>query len=184
MAEATIVYDLVLPDAAPQNSGLAGTVKHVYIKGHKARVDLVTPALKQVYIYDAKTDSTVVLRELGSAKYLTYLDDKKRAEQQKHYDGITFLNTNETKTILGYECRKVIARLADGTQYSIFYAPNIIPSFKGFEPLFRDLPGLALEYEALAEDNKNRVKYVATRITLTPVPIALFDTPKSGYRLL
>lgn len=187
LSEVTVTYDLTIDDAnadAMARKAMAGAVKIVYIKGSKVRTDLVTPAFKQTFINDTKGDTAVVLRELGNAKYLSYIDARKSADRNQKYEGITFLNTTETKTILGYDCKKVIAKLKDGSQYNIFYAPSIVPSNRDYEYQFRDLPGFALEYEAQSEDGKTRVKYAASKITLTPVPVAMFDIPKSGYRVL
>jgi GLPGLI family protein len=187
LSECTLVYDLSVEDVstkAGSDKPLAGASKVVYIKGSKARTDLITSAFQQIIIYDSKTDTTVVLRELGNTKYLSYLDAKRRADQNKKFEGLVFSNTSETKTILGYECKKVEAKLKDGSIYNIYYAPSIIPSNKGYEYQFRDLPGFALEYEAQSEDGKNKVRYSASKITLTPVAEAKFDIPKAGYRVL
>jgi GLPGLI family protein len=86
--------------------------------------------------------------------------------------------------ILGYECKKAVAKLKDGSLYNVYYAPSIMPSNSEFEYQFKDLPGFPLEYEAQSEDGKTRVKYAAVKITLTPVPVAKFDIPKAGYRVL
>jgi hypothetical protein len=53
-----------------------------------------------------------------------------------------------------------------------------------YEYQFKDLPGFVLEYEALTEDGKSKINYSATKITLVPVPVAKFDLPKTGYRVL
>jgi GLPGLI family protein len=133
---------------------------------------------------DSKSDTTVVLRELGAAKYLSYLTEEKRQNQNKKYEGITFSPSGETKTILGYDCSKLIAKLKDGSTFSVYYAPSITPSNKEYEYQFKDVPGFVLEYETQTEDGKTTIKYAASKITLTPVPASKFDIPKSGYRVL
>ena len=185
LAECTVVYDLTVENAkADPGQSMTGVTKTVYIKGSKARADLFSKAFQQVVIYDGKSDTTIILRELGNTKYISYVDMKKRAEQNKKYEGMTIDKTNETKTILGYECKKALATLRDGSVYTVYYAPSIVPSNKLFEFQFRELPGFVLEYEALSEDGKNKVRYTASKITLTPVPEAKFDIPTSGYRVL
>lgn len=163
---------------------VAGATKVVYIQGSKSRSDLITPGFKQTTITDTKSDTTIVLREIGNTKYISYLNNSKRSAQNKKYEGIQFSNSNEKKTILGYECRKVVAKLPSGASYNVFYTPSIIPSNKMYEYQFKDLPGFVLEYEAEPVDGKNKVTYSATKITLEPVPSALFDLPKTGYRIL
>jgi hypothetical protein len=78
----------------------------------------------------------------------------------------------------------VIAKLTDGSSFNVFYTPSIIPTNLQYEYQFKDLPGFVLEYEALTEDGKSKINYSATKITLVPVPVAKFDLPKTGYRVL
>jgi GLPGLI family protein len=187
ISDCTVHFDVSVedPKANPQViKSMTGASKVVYIKGAESRSDLITPGFKQTTLTNEKSDTTVVLRELGSVKYVSYLNGSKRQIQNKKYEGIQFNNTSEKKTILGYDCKKVVAKLADGSTYNVFYASSIAPSSKEFEYQFRNLPGFVLEYESESEDGKTKIKYTATKITLEPVPVALFDLPKSGYRVL
>jgi hypothetical protein len=77
-----------------------------------------------------------------------------------------------------------MAKLKDGSTYNVYYAPSIISSNREFEYQFKDLPGFVLEYESDADNGKSRVRYSASKITITPVASAKFDIPKSGYRVL
>jgi len=187
VSDCTVSYEVVVQDAKadPQViKSMAGATKIVYIKGSKSRSDLVTAGFKQTTLTDTKSDTTIILRELGNAKYLSYLNQSKRKEQNKKYEGIQFSATNDRKTILGYDCRKVVAKLTDGSTYNVFYAPSVTPSNKEYEYQFGDLPGFVLEYESESVDGKTKIKYSATKISLDPVPAGVFDLPKSGYRVL
>lgn len=187
ISECMVVYEVSVDDskADPQVvKAMAGATKVLYIKGSKTRSELTTPNFQQAVIYDSKTDSTIVLREFGNSKYISFLNEDKRNEKNKKFEGVSFTNTDETKTILGYECKKVIATLKDGSTYTMYYSPSIIPSSRDYEYQFKDLPGFVLEYEAETENGKSKVKYTASKITLTPVASVKFDVPKSGYRVL
>ena len=163
---------------------MEGTTKVLYIKGFKSRSDLITHSFKQTTLTDSKTDSTVILRELGNTKYISYLNSSKMKEQNKKYDGIQFSNTNEKKTIIGYECKKVVAKLANGSSYNVFYTSSIVPANKQYEYQFKDLPGFVLEYEEESSDAKTRVKYIASKISFEPVTAVKFILPITGYRIL
>ena len=187
ISDCTVVYDLTVDDPKADPSivkVLSQASKVLYIKGSKTRSDLETTTFKQIMIYDSKTDSSVILRELGNSKYISYLDGNKRKDKYSKYAGIKFTETNERKTILGYECKKVIANLTDGSNYNVFYTTSIVPTSTDYEYQFRDLPGFVLEYEAVFERGNIKVRYTASKITLVPVPVAKFDVPKSGYRVL
>ena len=186
ISDFTVVYDVTLDDKAdPQIvKAMTGATKTLYIKGSKSRSELVSTNFQQSVIFDAKSDSTVVLREVGSTRYISFLNSHKRNEVNKKYEGISFMNTGETKTILGYECKKVLAKLKDGSTFNVYYTSSIIPLNREYEYQFKDLPGFVLEYEAEAESGKVKVKYSASKITLSPVSSAKFDVPKAGYRVL
>jgi GLPGLI family protein len=186
VSECTVVYELSVEEAKDPElkRSMNGATKTLYIKGTKVRSDLTSSNYTQTTFTDSKTDSTVVLRELGKAKYMSYLSQQKKAEQNKKFDGVVFNKTGETKTILGYECIKVVAKLRDGSTNNVYYAASITPSNNEYEYQFKDIPGFVLEYETESEDGKMKIKYTATKITLTPVPASKFDLPKSGYRIL
>ena len=188
ISDCTIFFDI---SAQGSNGGdqqvvktMEGTTKVLYIKGFKSRSDLITHSFKQTTLTDSKTDSTIILRELGNAKYISYLSSSKMKEQNKKYEGIQFNSTDEKKTIIGYECKKVVARLANGSSYNVFYTSTIVPANRQYEYQFKDLPGFVLEYEEESFDAKTKVKYVASKISFDPVPAVKFVLPKAGYRVL
>jgi GLPGLI family protein len=187
VGDCTVTYNLTIEDAnADPNivKALSGATKVLYIKGSKSRSELISTGFQQTTIYDTKSDTVIVLREMGANKYISYLSGSKLAEQNKKFEGITFSQTNDTKIILGYECKRVVAKLENGTTYNVYYTPAIVPSNKEYEYQFKDLPGFVLEYDGEFENGKSKVKYSASKITLTPVPNAKFDIPKSGYRVI
>lgn len=187
ISDCTVFFDVVAEGSKsdPQVvKSLEGTTKVLYIKGTKSRSDLITHSFKQTTLTDSKTDSIILLRELGTTKYISYLNGSRMREQNKKYEGIQFNSTSDKKTILGYECKKVVAKLADGSSYNVFYTPSITTPNKQYEYQFKNLPGLVLEYEEESEDSKTRIKYTASKISLLLVPAAMFNVPKSGYRVL
>lgn len=187
VAECTVTYAISAEeDNADKDviESLKASTKTVYIKGNDSRTDLVSPSFKQSIIYNKNTGSAVILREFGNNKYLTRLDHEKWVSENKRYEGMTLsLAGNETKTILGYACKKAVIRLKDGSAFTLFYAGNIIPSVKEFEFQFTNIPGFVLEYESQEAESK-KIKYTATKINLSPVQASRFDIPTSGYRLL
>ena len=185
VSDCTVFYNVAIEDSkANPPKAIEGGTKTVYIKGNKSRIDLETSRLKQTTIYDSNSDSTIILKEAGNGKYISYLDNKRRKEINKKYEGVEFVNTNERKTILGYECQKVIGKLTDGSTYYVFYTPTIIASTSEYEYQFKNLPGFVLEYESRVGEGNTKIRYSATKITFVPVPAVKFDVPEKGYRVL
>lgn len=136
----------------------------------------------QATIIDGAKNSITVLKEYGDQKYMIQLTPADWKDANKRYEGTTFTYTNETKTIIGYNCKKAIGRLSDGTTFNVWYTPDLVPENKDFQNANKALPGLAMEYEANM-GNLN-VTYTVSKISFAPVTAAKFDLPKSGYRVM
>lgn len=181
VAECTVTYSISADSTtdATMQEVLKRSAKTVYIKGNDCRTDLTNPTFKQSTIYDKATGEAFILREFGNNKVMTKFTKAEWQEINKNAEGIALTPTNETKNILGYECKKAILQTKDGGSSIIYYAIAITPSVKQFEYQFKDVPGLVLEYE-VSQNGKVR-KYVATKINLNPVSASLFTEPTSGY---
>lgn len=188
IADCSISYSISTEEGSADKDkdvteSLKASTKNVYIKGNDSRTDLVSPTFTQSLIYNKSTGSAVILREFGNNKFMTKLDNTRWKEENKKYDGMTVVLSAETKTILGYECKKALMQLKDGTVFTLYYATAIIPSVKEFEYQFKDIPGFVLEFESQEAEGK-KIRYTATKINLSPVQASRFDIPVSGYRIL
>lgn len=186
VAECTVTYQISLEEnnlSKEVQNALQQSSKTVYIKGNDSRVDLNSPSLLQSVIYDKTNGSAVILREFGNNKFMTRMSSKEWRQANKQFDGMTIHFVNETKTILGYECKKAVLNLKDSSVFNIYYATAIAPSVREFEFQFRDVPGFVLEFD-VKEQGASLVRYKATKINLSPVQASKYDIPTSGYRLL
>ena len=186
VAECTVNYQISLEEPnlnKDVEKVLQQSSKTVYIKGNDSRVDLNSPSLLQSIIYDKSNGSAVILREFGNNKFLTRMSSTEWRLANKQYDGMTIHFVNESKTILGYECKKAVLNLKDSSIYNIYYATAIAPSVREFEFQFKDVPGFVLEFD-VKEQSTSIVRYKATKINLSPVQASKYDIPTSGYRLL
>lgn len=185
-SEGTIYYDVVINTGSdkPKNADyLDGTTVANYIKGTKSRTEVVNALGNLTTIYDSAKSSVIVLREFGEQKYMITLTLADWADANKKFENLTYNYVDgEEKTIQGYKCRKAIGTLTDGTTYTVWYTPDLIPENKNFQYETRTLPGLAMEYEITTKDKK--MTYTVSRISFSPVQAAKFDIPKSGYRVV
>jgi GLPGLI family protein len=183
VAECTVDFTVGFSDgASPENAQQASMV--LYIKGQQSRLDFISPSYTQIKFFNAKDNSAVVLQDLGATKVRRNLDSTRWSKLNEKYNGLSVAYSDEAKIILGYECKKAIITLKDGSTYSLFYATAIIPSTREYEYQFRAIPGFVLEYETIADGSNQKVKYTATKISLTPVQPSKFEVPQSGYRVL
>ncbi len=187
VADCTITYAISTDESTGDKSAiesLKASTKTVYIKANDSRTDLVSPSFTQTLLYNKTGGTAIILREFGNNKFMTRLDNSKWVAENKKYEGmkITYVS-GDIKTILGYECKKAVLELKDGSTFTLYYATNIVPSVKEFEYQFKDIPGFVLEFESQETDSK-KIKYTATKINLSPVQASRFDIPTSGYRIL
>ncbi len=185
VAECTVEFSAKTNDTdADLQKSISSSSQTLYFKANLSRIDNINPEYKQTELYDAKNGIMTVLQEFGNNKFMSILDSKKLKEKYKMYDGATITNSPETKTILGYNCKKLVLKLINGQEYNIFYSADIIPSVKEYGPQFKDVPGFVLEYEAVAANGKSKITYTAIKFSLSPVSATKFELPKSGYRIL
>jgi GLPGLI family protein len=183
IGDCTVTYKISGGDAAT-NSNLSNATKIFYVKGRMARTDMIGSNYKQSVIYDNSKGDAVILKEIGDEKYMTTLSADEWKNQNNYFEGQTVTLDNDTKTILGYECKKVMARLKDGTSYNMYYTSTITPSASENPFQFKAVPGFVLEYETVGNNRSSKITYTAVQINFDPVPASRFKVPASGYRII
>ena len=179
VSELTLVYDYSIGEGKPA-PGSESATNTVYIKGSKSRVETVSSIFSSTVIFDSNTGFSVILKEVSGQKLLIRLNPDNWKERNKQWDGMVYKPTGETKEIAGYKCQKATAQTKAGATLTVFYTKDLLLENKEYDPAFRNLDGLPLEYELTNGDLK--IKYRIARISLNPVPASKFDIPKSGYR--
>lgn len=185
VAELSLVYDakVTTGNAEPKMAdAFDGASTTIFLKGNMSRSEMVSALFSSATIHDAKTGSAVVLREVSGQKLLIRMTSEDWKKKNARYEGITFSNTGESKEIAGYKCTKAVAKMSDGSTFTVFYTSDIVPENKEYDYHFKDLNGLPLEYE-LTQRNLT-IRYTVSKINLNPVPASKFDIPTSGYREL
>ncbi|MBP6430203.1 MAG: DUF4412 domain-containing protein [Ferruginibacter sp.] len=185
ISEGTIVYDVTVNtgNKEPQMAdALDGATTTVYLKGAKSRTDMVSALGNESNIHDAKTGNAVILKEYSSQKLMITLTKENWESKNKAYKDVTFEFTNDTKTIAGYNCKKAIAKMANGKTFVVYYSSDVVVANKEYNHTFINLPGLAMEYEI--EAGKTKIKYTLSKIDFGVVAASKFDTPKTGYRVM
>lgn len=185
LTEATIAYDIVIntSDKNPQAADLLdGATSIIYLKGNSSRSEMISSLGTQATIIDGRTGDVTILKEYGDQKYMIKMTPENWKESNGKYEGITFTYQDEYKMISGYNCQKAIGKLADGTTFTVYFTKELVPINKDFQYLNKNLPGLAMQYEASL--GKLKVIYTASSINFNPVLQAKMELPKSGYRVM
>ncbi|GAB3432873.1 hypothetical protein [Niabella aquatica] len=185
LTEATIYYDVVVStdNATPKVADmLDGSTNIIYVKGHLSRSDFISSLGSHSTIYDAKENSATNIRDYGNKKFLITYTSAEWKSYNKRYNGISYKIENEFKEIAGYKCQKAIGKLSDGTTFTVFFTRELIPVNTSFQSINKGLPGFAMQYDASRGNDK--VTYTVSNIEFSVVPLAKFDIPKTGYRVM
>lgn len=182
-SEGMVTYNIVVntgnnePKAADL---LDGATQKIWFKGVNTRTELSSILGKTVTLHDSKTGAAVVMNEYGEQKILIRMTKDDYDDRNGKYAGVQFELMPETKKIMGYNCKLAIAKLKDGTTFRVYYTTELAFQNKDYGAQFKNLPGFPLEYES--ELGKMKVTCIADKVTFDPVPSAMFDVPKTGYR--
>lgn len=185
LTEATISYDIVINtnNTTPQVADLLdGAVSVIYLKGTSSRSEMISSLGTQSTIIDGKTGNVTILKDYGEQKYMIKMTPAEWKASNKKYEGSTFTYEEDYKTIAGYNCQKAVGKLADGSTFTVYFTKDLVPVNKDFQYLNKNLPGLAMQYEAVMGNQK--VTYTVSSINFNLVPAAKFDLPKAGYRVM
>lgn len=185
LSEATLTYSVSIrtTNAAPRAADLMdGALNIVYLKGNMSRSDLNSSLGKQSTIVDSKTGIATVLKEYGEQRYLIHMTPEDWKNSNQAYENVRYQYTGVTKQIAGYTCEQAIGTWGDQSSYVVFFTRALLPVNHEFQYLNRNLPGLALEYQAKVGNSE--LTYLATKIDFDPVPHATFEIPTSGYRVM
>ncbi len=183
VSELTLVYNFAMSigDNASKPGYVPDNVTNtVYIKGSKSRSETASSLYSAATLYDAKTQTAVILKEVSGQKLLIRLSTENWQEKNRQYEGMTFKNGPETREIAGYKCVQAIAMRNDGYKLTVFYTRELIPENREYDPQFRNLDGLPLQYELT--NGSIKITYTVSKLNLNPVPASKFDIPKWGYR--
>jgi GLPGLI family protein len=178
--EFTVVYNSTITSTAAANPSPYSSVNSYYVKGSMSRSEINSALASFSTIYDSKTGTAVVLREVSGQKLLIRMNAEDWQDKNRRYQGIKFNYEPESKIIAGYKCMKATATTKDSLRIEVYYTKDIVADNKDFNPEFRNLDGFPLEYN-FSKGNLT-IRFVLASINLNPVAASKFDIPTGGYR--
>jgi GLPGLI family protein len=181
VGDLSLVYNSAITNADDSSKKISSTTAY-FLKGNLSRAEVSSNMFSSVTIYDSKTGSGVILKEVNGQKLLIRMNEENWNQKNRRFLNLNFTKSNESKMIAGYSCIKASASTSDGFEITVFFTRDLIPENKSYDPSFKNLDGLPLEYEL--KKGTLRIKYSLASINLNPVPESKFDIPTSGYREL
>jgi GLPGLI family protein len=181
VGDLTLLYNSVISSAKDSAKKISSTTGY-FLKGNLSRAEVNNSMFSSITIYDSKAGSGVLLKEVNGQKLLIRMNEENWIQKNKRFANLNFIKTNEKKMIAGYPCVQAKASAADGFEMTVYYTRDLIPENKSYDPAFKNLDGLPLEYEFTKGDL--HIRFTLAAINLNPVPASKFDIPTSGYREL
>lgn len=185
LSEGVLVYNMGVETGAGEASMadmFDGATTTVYLKGNMSRVEVVSGLGREATIHDAGIGKGVILKDYSGQKLMITMTPDDWEANNKKYKGISFEPTGETAVISGYNCRKAIAKMGNGSTFVVYYTEEVKVGNSSYDPQFKNLPGLAVQYEMTS--GKRKFKFTLSKIGFEQVPVSRFDIPTSGYRVM
>jgi GLPGLI family protein len=184
-AEITYAVKVDLPSgASPQLAAAFEDSRLVYsFKNYLFRSDMNVGKTTYTNIHNSRNNSAITLIDAGPNKYLIRMSAADLAKESARFDGLRYTNEPGEKQIAGYSCKKALGKLSDGSSFTVYYSPELIPEFKDFSPRFKGLDGFPLAFE-MTTSHHLKMTMTATSVSIAPQPTAKFQTPTSGYRAM
>jgi len=154
-----------------------------YYKDNMIRTDQISAMGSVSSISNTETNESTVLFDMMGQKMAVKSTKKEFDESIKDlkYE-VTF--TDETKTILGYKCKKAVVKDDKGTEMIVYYTEDInIKNPNANNPAFMGIKGVALEYTQPTADEELTLHLTAKEVKKSKVKKTMFAVP-SGYKVI
>jgi GLPGLI family protein len=172
--EGKIVYEISFPDNDfdQQTLAMLPTESTMYFKGGVSRTELnMAMGMDNASIYDGKTGKVTTLTNMmGNKTYMTMDESQEKTKTEKP----EIINTDETKTIAGYICKKSIVKMKDGSTMEYYHTDKIASGMSGV-PSGKELGGFPLEFAINQMGFK--MKFTARTVAAEKVSDDLFKVP-------
>lgn len=150
--EGVITFKITYPDNKFSESQMAmfPKVLIITIKGDKSKSEIQTPMGAQVEITNYSEKTKVGLINMMGQKYAIPETTEQIMEDMKKEPTPEVQVTGETKTIVGYTCKKAVVTVTDNgskTTYDVWFSEDFGAENPNFDnPLYKDINGVLLEF--------------------------------------
>ncbi len=183
ITEGVIEYKASVINENHPLASFAPSSASVKIKNDKWILEMSTMGIFNIYFscnLENKTLSQMI--KYMDIKNACIENDSMLIEENNKYK-LTFKETNETKMIAGYKCKKVIATKASDPSvvFDVYYTPDIGSENSNELTPYKELKGMPLDYRVLRLGLE--MHFVATSVKGEEIKDSDFDVP-SYYKIL
>lgn len=182
LKEGKVTYEISYPGLQldPQQAAMLPTESISYIKNGRSRIEnKMGMGMSTVTITDSKEGSVVTLIDMmgnKTALKVTKEQAEKEAEQRK-IEKPVIKETNETKEVAGFKCKKAEVTDSKGNKSIVWYTPDI--EGRTDKGQFKGISGFPMEFEVSQQGMT--MKFVVKNVSEEKVPDEMFNIPP-GYK--
>lgn len=170
------------PEMAMAISMMQGSTMQIYFKGNKSRTEMAMGALMTTTVIsdsDKKESLTLMGGMMGNTAIRSTYEDIEKANEGEMPE-MDVVITDETKSILGYTCKKAVITDENGGENMFWFTEEIVANKEGQTMLSNHIPGFPLAMEVNA--NGMVMTMTATEFNKKIKDKTLFDmTIPEGY---
>lgn len=150
--EATIKYELTMesddPQVQSQMAMMANSTMTMFMKGNLFRqeTNMGNGLMVTTSIVDGEAKKGIVLMEGMMGKIASPFDTDEQEEEAQEEADVEIEFTDETKEILGFECKKAIIYDEEGNELIYWYTEEITAPKSEQRYLNQQIPGMPLEF--------------------------------------
>lgn len=181
-----ITYKITFPgmDIDPSMASMMPKVATLSIKEEMSKFDISMGQMGSQSQIINGTDKTMttVMSVMGQKFYYIQTEEDINADLDKNLN-VDFQIKDETKEIAGYECKKAVVTVIEGSNemmFTVYFTDEIGSSSLNFDnPYFKEVPGAMLEFE-IDTGNGQRMKMEAVSVDKKNIADSEFEVPE-GY---
>jgi GLPGLI family protein len=186
LKEGHIQYDLALnmdpddPSAEMMSTMMEGSTMDIYFQDQNSRSEIqMGKMMKMVIVVEATSGNSLTLMSGMFGKKAIQANINVEEVKDEEYDVEL---TNESKEVLGYNCKKAILTSKEGNIMTAWYTEDLTVYKKGINFMQEQIPGAPLEFEM--DMNGLGMKVTAKKIEKALSAEDLFNlTVPEGYDL-
>jgi hypothetical protein len=177
ISEGVIEYDAKVVNEDHPMAGLMPNKMSVKFKNDLFAAEMsVMGVFNTVFITDPKKKTLTTLVKMFDVKQACIEEEKALMAESNNYK-LDLVETNETKVIAGYKCKKVIATMADdpSIKFDVYYTDELNVTAPNFSNPYSKINGMLMEYRLKKFDIE--MAFTAKGVTKEEVPNESFELP-------
>ena len=177
-----ITYKISYPgmEVDPSMAAMMPKMATLTIKDTKSKFEISMGQMgTQIQIIDGEAKTVTSVMDMMGQKFYYVESEEDINEDLGDGETIDFQIIDETKEIAGYECKKAIVTVKEGSeemQFTVFFTEEIgSQSLNIDNPYFQDVPGAMLEFEI--DTGAGKMKMEAISVDKKKVADTEFEVP-------